>query len=86
MIWDLNVNGEEVEGAGKNNHVLDVCADRYKISMHTVSLTSAPEGLFESNLIAAFFFPPNICRRRIKQKVELASVEEFSSQCLWWDC
>lgn len=46
---------KEVEGAGKNNHVQDVCADSYKISMHTVLLTLAPEGLFGGNLIAAFF-------------------------------
>lgn len=52
--------------------------------MHTVPLTPAPEGLFGGNLIAAFFFffflPPNICRRGIKQKVDLGSVEEFSSR------
>lgn len=46
---------KEVEGAGKNNHVQDVCADSYKISMHAVLLTLAPEGLFGGNLIAAFF-------------------------------
>jgi len=85
VIWDLNVNGAEVEGADKNNHVEDVCADRYKISMHTIPLTPAPEGLFGGNLIAAFF-SPNICRRGIKQKVYHERVEVFSSRCLWWDC
>lgn len=49
------MNGKEVEGADKNNHVWNVCADTYNISMHTISLTSAPEGLFGGNLIAAFF-------------------------------
>lgn len=41
-----------VEGAGKNNHVRDVCADRYEISMHTFSFTLAPEVLLGGNLIA----------------------------------
>lgn len=50
------MNRKEVEGAGKNNHVQGVCADGYKISMHTISLTLAPEGLFGGNLIAASFF------------------------------
>lgn len=64
------MNGKEVEGAGKNNHVWDVCADRYKISMHTISLTPAPEGRSGGNLIAVFFFffSPNICSRGIKRK------------------
>lgn len=56
MIWDLNGNRKEVEGAGTNNHVQDVCADRYKISMHTISLTLVPEGLFGGTLIAASLF------------------------------
>lgn len=47
---------KEVESAGKNNHVQDVCADSYKISMQAVLFTLAPEGLFGGNLIAAFFF------------------------------
>lgn len=44
MILDLNVNGEEVEGAARNNHALDACADRYKISMHTISLSLPLKG------------------------------------------
>lgn len=85
MIWDLNVNGKEVEGAGKNNHVWDVCADRYKISMHTISLTPAPEGRSGGNLIAVFFFFfLLIFAAEVSNEKE--SVEEFSSRRLWWDC
>lgn len=75
MIWDLNVNGKGVEGAGKNNHVWDVCADRYKISMHTVPLTPAPAGLFGGNLMP--FFSLNICHGGIKQKWILRVCRSF---------
>lgn len=44
-------------GAGERkkiyNHVEDVCADRHKSSIYGVPLSSAPQGLFDRNEIAA---------------------------------
>lgn len=77
----MNVNKEGVESAGKNNHVRDVCADRYKISMHTISFTLAPEVLLGGNLIAAFLSPGNFCRS-IEQKERKAKKKKGKRRIL----
>lgn len=58
----MHVNKKGVEGAGNNNHAEDVCADRNKISMHTISFTFAPQVLLGGNLIATVLSPGNFCR------------------------
>lgn len=65
----MNVNKKGVKGVGKNNHVQDICADRYKISMHTFSFTLAPEVLLGGNLIAVILSAGKF-RRSIEKKKE----------------
>lgn len=67
MIWGKNVNEKRVEGAGENNHIQDVCADRCKISMHTFSFTLAPEVLLGGNLTAVVLSAGKF-RRSIEKK------------------
>lgn len=64
----MNVNEKGVEGAGENNHIQDVCADRYKISMHTFSFTLGPEVLLGGNLIAVVLSAGKLCGSIGRQK------------------
>lgn len=85
-------------GAGERkkiyNHVEDVCADRHKSSIHGVPLSSAPQGLFDRNEIAAvptiplllfllLIFVAKVSSKKKKKKEEFLSPYRTLSVGVW---